>query len=82
MHKLDSQWNMRIIKTIERQQRNGRNDMNKQTVATANHNREIVEITDSMGQVTYKIKQGKHYIGKTENGGYKSMKSAIEAANR
>lgn len=56
--------------------------MIKQTVATANHNREIVKITDGMGQSTYKIKQGKHYIGKTSNGGYTSKSAAIEAANR
>jgi len=55
--------------------------MNKQIVATANHNRKIVEF-ESHGQKTYKILQGKQYIGKTANGGYTSKKAAIDAANR
>lgn len=56
--------------------------MIKQIVATAAHNREIEKTTDARGQVTYRVRQGKQYIGKTADGGYKSKRTAIEAANR
>lgn len=55
--------------------------MNNQIVATANHNRKIVEFV-SAGQKSYKILQGKQYIGKTSNGGYTTKEAAIKAANR
>lgn len=56
--------------------------MDKEVVVTdLPFNRKIVKITHHH-QVTYKIQQGKGYIGKTKDGGYSSLKSAIEAASR
>ena len=55
--------------------------MTHKIVATANHNRQIIEMI-SHGQSTYKIKQGKKYIGKTANGGYSTKEAAIRFANQ
>ena len=55
--------------------------MIKQTISLASHGRQIEKVTDSMGQVSYLIKQGSRYIGKTANGGYKSAQAALDRAN-
>lgn len=48
-------------------------------VSGLSYNRSIVKFT-SHGQDSYKVKQGNKFIGKTKDGGYKSIESAIKFA--
>lgn len=54
--------------------------MIKTVVARAKWDREIIKVT-SYGQVSYLIKCGNQYVGKTKNGGYKTLSAAMNHAN-
>jgi len=56
------------------------NEMKKQIIETLDNGLQIEKVQDGHGAATYKIKQGKRYIGKVSNGGYTTAASARKRA--